>query len=212
MVLDPPPPPMIKSQQRTPKPKIARTVPKKFLNNLRALSNKTRVLMQITSESSPESSARSLSHKFFGVPFRRSLIWYAPPPFSRPVIFFRGNGHRPDEFHFLRPPKLVWGGHSMVRFPLQKLDDTFCPPLAISPVIALFIDCLGRGTFCLVFTVGCNVILGQTVFGGISIACVLMVMIYSLGKSSGANFNPAVSVALGFSEEDGMDWGQTQYC
>jgi len=53
------------------------------------------------------------------------------------------------------------------------------------------------GTFMLVFTIGCNVLSGQPVWGGVSIACVLTVMIYALGKSSGANFNPAVSVALG---------------
>jgi len=55
------------------------------------------------------------------------------------------------------------------------------------------------GTFMLVFTVGCNVLTGQPVWGGVSIACVLTVMIYALGKSSGGNFNPAVSVALGLS-------------
>ena len=38
----------------------------------------------------------------------------------------------------------------------------------------------------LVFTIGCNVLTGQAVWGGISIACVLMVMVYSLAKSSGA--------------------------
>jgi len=53
------------------------------------------------------------------------------------------------------------------------------------------------GTFMLVFTIGCNVLTGQPVWGGVSIACVLTVMIYALGKSSGANFNPAVSVTLG---------------
>jgi len=53
------------------------------------------------------------------------------------------------------------------------------------------------GTFMLVFTIGCNVLTGQPVWGGVSIACVLTVMIYALGKSSGANFNPAVSVSLG---------------
>jgi len=68
------------------------------------------------------------------------------------------------------------------------------------------------GTFFLVFTIGCNVLTGQPVWGGISIACVLMVMIYSLANSSGANFNPAVSVALGinkqiFNHEGGMEWG-----
>jgi aquaporin Z len=60
------------------------------------------------------------------------------------------------------------------------------------------------GTFALVFTIGCNVLTGQPVWGGVSIACVLTVMIYALGKSSGANFNPAVSVALGMSKK--MPW------
>ena len=30
-----------------------------------------------------------------------------PPLCSRPVILLIGNGHRPDESHFLRPPKLA---------------------------------------------------------------------------------------------------------
>jgi aquaporin Z len=60
------------------------------------------------------------------------------------------------------------------------------------------------GTFMLVFTIGCNVLSGQPVWGGVSIACVLTVMIYALGKSSGANFNPAVSVALGITNK--MEW------
>jgi len=60
------------------------------------------------------------------------------------------------------------------------------------------------GTFMLVFTIGCNVLSGQPVWGGVSIACVLTVMIYALGKSSGANFNPAVSVALGITKK--LDW------
>jgi len=71
------------------------------------------------------------------------------------------------------------------------------------------------GTFLLIFTVGCNV-LGQTpVWAGVSIASVLMVVIYAFGKISGGNFNPAVSVMLGIVEtmkpetmqEDlGMKW------
>jgi len=60
------------------------------------------------------------------------------------------------------------------------------------------------GTFMLVFTIGCNVLSGQPVWGGVSIACVLTVMIYALGKSSGANFNPAVSLALGLCKK--LDW------
>jgi len=67
------------------------------------------------------------------------------------------------------------------------------------------------GTFLLVFTVGCNVITGQPVWGGISIACILTVMIYALGKASGGNFNPAVSVALGIAGK--MQWGEVaNYC
>ena len=53
--------------------KIARTAPKNFLNNLRwgyrSLPSKTMVLRQIAPESSPERSAKSLSHSFFVVPF-----------------------------------------------------------------------------------------------------------------------------------------------
>jgi len=60
------------------------------------------------------------------------------------------------------------------------------------------------GTFMLVFTIGCNVLSGQPIWGGVSIACVLTVMIYALGKSSGANFNPAVSVALGLCNK--LEW------
>jgi len=62
------------------------------------------------------------------------------------------------------------------------------------------------GTFMLVFTIGCNVLTGQPVWGGVSIACVLTVMIYALGKSSGGNFNPAVSVALGIAKK--MEWSE----
>ena len=43
---------------------------------------------------------------------------------------------------------------------------------------------------------GCNVLGGNPVFGALSIASVLMVSIYALGSVSGANFNPAVSLAL----------------
>jgi len=67
------------------------------------------------------------------------------------------------------------------------------------------------GTFMLVFTVGCNVLTGQPVWGGVSIACVLTVMIYALGKSSGGNFNPAVSVSLGLTGK--MEWAEVAiYC
>jgi len=42
------------------------------------------------------------------------------------------------------------------------------------------------------------------VWGGISIACVLMVSIFVFGGVSGANFNPAVSVALGINKN--LEW------
>jgi len=75
----------------------------------------------------------------------------------------------------------------------------------------LAINCIAEfvGTFLLVFTVGCNVLGKTPVWAGVSIACVLMVSIYALGKVSGGNFNPAVSVALGISKAmkgPGMDW------
>mmetsp|Transcript_51265 Transcript_51265/g.111742 ORF Transcript_51265/g.111742 Transcript_51265/m.111742 type:complete len:459 (+) Transcript_51265:116-1492(+) len=65
------------------------------------------------------------------------------------------------------------------------------------------------GTFLLIFTVGCNVLAGNAVWAGVSIACVLMVSIYALGGISGANFNPAVSFCLaitnGMGGPGGMD-------
>merc|ERR1719262_2007469 len=67
------------------------------------------------------------------------------------------------------------------------------------------------GTFLLVFTVGCNVLSGSPVWAATSIACILMVSIYALGGVSGANFNPAVSVALGLSNK--LDWWDVMlYC
>lgn len=57
------------------------------------------------------------------------------------------------------------------------------------------------GTFLLIFTVGCNVLSKNALWGGVSIASVLMVAIYALGGVSGANFNPAVSLALGVTKK-----------
>jgi len=61
------------------------------------------------------------------------------------------------------------------------------------------------GTYLLVLTVGCNVLGGSGVWAGLSIASSLMVSIYALGSVSGANFNPAVSVALFASKVPGFD-------
>jgi len=59
-------------------------------------------------------------------------------------------------------------------------------------------QCLGEfiGTYLLILTVGFNILSGQTVWAGLSIASVLMVSIYALASVSGANFNPAVTLAL----------------
>jgi len=70
---------------------------------------------------------------------------------------------------------------------------------------ALATNCVAEfvGTFLLVFTVGCNVLGKTPVWAGVSIASVLMVSIYALGKVSGGHFNPAVSVSLGISKSMG---------
>merc|ERR1719201_1829737 len=73
------------------------------------------------------------------------------------------------------------------------------------------------GTFLLVFTVGCNVLSNASAFVGVSIGCVLMVIIYAFGAISGGNFNPAVSVMLGIiqamGKDVGMPWGKVAaYC
>ena len=58
------------------------------------------------------------------------------------------------------------------------------------------------GTFMLVFTISCNVLSGTSpAFAVLSIAAVLMVMIYSLGGVSGAHFNPAVTVSIALAQQ-----------
>jgi len=53
------------------------------------------------------------------------------------------------------------------------------------------------GTFFLVFTIGCTVILGSPgVIPPLAIGAVLMVMVYAGGHLSGAHYNPAVTVAV----------------
>jgi len=67
------------------------------------------------------------------------------------------------------------------------------------------------GTYLLVLTVGCNVLSGSPAWAATSIACVLMVSVYALAGVSGANFNPAVSVALGLSDK--LPWSEVGiYC
>jgi len=64
------------------------------------------------------------------------------------------------------------------------------------------------GTYILVLTIGCNVLGGVSIWAVTSIASSLMVMIYALGSVSGANFNPAVSLAIAASNK--MDGGYQQ--
>jgi len=80
--------------------------------------------------------------------------------------------------------------------------------LGVSSLLAEFV-----GTYLLILTVGCNVLSQNPHWGGVSIACVLMVSIYALGSASGANFNPAVSVALGLAGKMDEGWKQVgAYC
>merc|ERR1719446_84264 len=60
------------------------------------------------------------------------------------------------------------------------------------------------GTYLLVTTVGMNVLGGGATWAALSIASVLMVSIYALGSVSGANFNPAVTLALYINDSSGM--------
>jgi glycerol uptake facilitator-like aquaporin len=63
------------------------------------------------------------------------------------------------------------------------------------------------GTFYLILTVClvCSAPATSTVLGVVGIASSLMVMIYSLGAVSGANFNPAVTLGLGMRGQ--LAWG-----
>jgi len=82
----------------------------------------------------------------------------------------------------------------------------------------MFSKCIAEfaGTYLLVLTVGCNVLAGNAIWGGLSIAMVLSVAIYAFGGVSGANFNPAVSITLGLSQAmggPGLDWKTVSiYC
>mmetsp|Transcript_48938 Transcript_48938/g.86965 ORF Transcript_48938/g.86965 Transcript_48938/m.86965 type:complete len:485 (+) Transcript_48938:61-1515(+) len=86
------------------------------------------------------------------------------------------------------------------------------PEAAESPEPPLLSKCVAEfvGTYLLVLTVGCNVLSGNAVWAGVSIGCVLMVAIFALGKISGGNFNPAVSLTLGITKllgGPGLDMG-----
>jgi aquaporin Z len=87
------------------------------------------------------------------------------------------------------------------------------PQIAGIPLTAVIGEFVG--TFLLVFTIGCNVLGNNAIWGAISIACVLMVSIYALGTASGAHFNPAVTLALQLARKLDLTGGWTQvivYC
>ena len=69
---------------------------------------------------------------------------FSPLVCSRPVIFLRGNGHRPDKFHFLRPPKLALESALYSKFsPKKKSHDTFPPHLTFPKggIVEIRISC-----------------------------------------------------------------------
>ena len=71
-------------------------------------------------EGGGEHTIKPLPKNGFGPPTYDTI----PPPLcSRSVILLRGNGHRPDKSHFLRPPKVVLEG---------ALYSTFPPPPKIA--------------------------------------------------------------------------------
>ena len=60
-----------------------------------------------------------------------------PPPLFTPCHFLRGNGHRPDKSHFLRPPKLVLEGALYGTFPPpppKKKTQSVSPPLCVNTI------------------------------------------------------------------------------
>ena len=83
-------------------------------------------------------------------------LWYDFPLCSRNVILLRGNGHRPDKSHLLRPPKLVLEGVHYGTFPPPppKSHDTFCPPLCEFPTKNLKKRAENRTTICHDFVAG----------------------------------------------------------
>lgn len=61
------------------------------------------------------------------------------------------------------------------------------------------------GTYFLVFTFGCNVLV-SSVGAALSIGAILMVMTFSLGSVSGAHLNPAITASVILSARDLMPW------
>ena len=63
------------------------------------------------------------------------MIRFPPPLCLRNVILLRGNGHRPDKSHFLRPPKLGLEGVLYGTFspPQNRTTIRLAPPLCELP-------------------------------------------------------------------------------
>eukprot|EP00747_Dinoflagellata_sp_TGD_P165087 gnl/TRDRNA2_/TRDRNA2_185909_c0_seq1.p1 gnl/TRDRNA2_/TRDRNA2_185909_c0~~gnl/TRDRNA2_/TRDRNA2_185909_c0_seq1.p1 ORF type:complete len:466 (+),score=79.51 gnl/TRDRNA2_/TRDRNA2_185909_c0_seq1:177-1574(+) len=69
----------------------------------------------------------------------------------------------------------------------------------------------GVGSYILTFTVGVHVIAGSAAWAATSIACTLMILVYTLGGISGGHFNPAVSIAVGLTKH--LEWKMVaMYC
>ena len=67
-------------------------------------------------------------------------FWTPPPTYDTPSPLFvhalrSGNGHRPHQSHFVRPPKLVLEGALYSMFPPPKSHDTFYLPFAVSQIL-----------------------------------------------------------------------------
>ena len=62
------------------------------------------------------------------------MIRFPPPVCFRPVVFLRGNRHRPGKSHFLRPPKLVLEAALYGTFPPPpNRTIRFAPPISRFP-------------------------------------------------------------------------------
>ena len=96
-----------KRQKRTPKQKTnARTAPKNFLNNSRALPIETSALRQIAQESWPESLAKSLSHKFFGVAFLPEFLSKTTTAHDPPTQISLTDAYWERLLNWMQPPQL----------------------------------------------------------------------------------------------------------
>ena len=84
-------------------------------------------------ENSGEGNIKPLPKNGFGPP-PPHLRYVFPPVCSRNVVCLRGNGHRPDQSHFLTPPKLVLEGTLHGMFSPKIARYVLPPPLSEPPV------------------------------------------------------------------------------